>query len=199
MARIYIEGGGDAKDLKVRCREGFRKLLEGSGFVGRMPRLVACGSRHSAFGDFETAYGGYRGEYVALLVDSEAPVSDVEAPWAHLEARDGWRRPPGVHDDNALLMVSSMETWIAADPEAVRLQFGPNVRLHALPSAVDIESRTTDSVLAALKAATSNCASQYAKGPTSFAALGRTSSATLQRLPAFARMVRILESRLLPP
>lgn len=196
MARIYIEGGGDAKDLKVRCREGFRKLLEGSGFVGRMPRLVACGSRHSAFGDFETAYGGYRGEYVALLVDSEAPVSDVEAPWAHLEARDGWTRPSGAEDNNAFLMVSSMETWIAADPQAVQLQFGPHVRLSELPSVVAIEARTPASILAALKAATTHCPSPYVKGYISFAVLGRTSPGQLSQLPAFARMIRILGSRL---
>jgi hypothetical protein len=137
--------------------------------------LIACGSRQSAFGDFETAYAISTGEYVALLVDSEAPVLDNEAPWAHLEARDGWKRPLGTQEDNALLMVSSMETWIAADPQAVQLQFGPNVRLQALPKAVAIESRTTDSILAALKAATQHCPSHYAKGTTSFAVLGRVS------------------------
>ena len=25
---IYLEGGGDSKELHTRCREGFRKLLE---------------------------------------------------------------------------------------------------------------------------------------------------------------------------
>ena len=40
-ARIYLEGGGDSKDGKVRCREGFSKLLRKCGLSGRMPRLVA--------------------------------------------------------------------------------------------------------------------------------------------------------------
>jgi hypothetical protein len=50
-AYIYVEGGGagaDSKDVDIRCREGFRKLLENCGFEGRMPRLVklvaACGA-----------------------------------------------------------------------------------------------------------------------------------------------------------
>ena len=54
-ARLYIEGGGDSKQLHTRCREGFRKLLERCGFGGRMPRLVACGGRNSTFDDFSTA------------------------------------------------------------------------------------------------------------------------------------------------
>ena len=28
MSTIYLEGGGDSNQLKIRCREGFRKLLE---------------------------------------------------------------------------------------------------------------------------------------------------------------------------
>ena len=32
-ARIYLEGGGDSKDGKVRCREGFRKLLKKCGII----------------------------------------------------------------------------------------------------------------------------------------------------------------------
>ena len=46
--RIYVEGGGDAKDLRTRCREGFHKLLENAGFTGRVPRIVASGSRNEA-------------------------------------------------------------------------------------------------------------------------------------------------------
>ncbi len=38
-ATIFLEGGGDSKELHIRCREGFRQLLEKCGFKGRMPRL----------------------------------------------------------------------------------------------------------------------------------------------------------------
>ena len=48
-ARIYVEGGGDSKDARARCREGFSKLLKKCGFRGRLPRLVACGGRTASF------------------------------------------------------------------------------------------------------------------------------------------------------
>lgn len=34
-AKLFVEGGGDSKELQARCREGFKKLLENSGFAGR--------------------------------------------------------------------------------------------------------------------------------------------------------------------
>ena len=46
---IYLEGGGDSRDLLIRCQKGFRKLLERCGYAGRMPKLVACGGRGAAF------------------------------------------------------------------------------------------------------------------------------------------------------
>ena len=48
-AKIYIEGGGDSKELRIRCREGFRRLLDQCGFTGRMPKLIACGGRDATF------------------------------------------------------------------------------------------------------------------------------------------------------
>ena len=73
-ARIYLEGGGNRTEGKARCREGFRKLLERCGLSGRRPRLVARGSRNSAFDGFNTAQSDASGaEYVALLIDSEVP------------------------------------------------------------------------------------------------------------------------------
>ena len=69
-AYIYIEGGGagpNSKDVTIRCREGFRKLLENCGFAARMPRLIACGGRKAAFDAFETALNsGGPGEFLAL-------------------------------------------------------------------------------------------------------------------------------------
>lgn len=42
--KIYVEGGGDSKELKTRCRRGFSNFFEKAGLKGRMPRVVACGS-----------------------------------------------------------------------------------------------------------------------------------------------------------
>ena len=52
VSTIYLEGGGDSNQLKIRCREGFCKLLEKCGFARRMPKLVACGGRDAAFDRF---------------------------------------------------------------------------------------------------------------------------------------------------
>ena len=59
---LYIEGGGtgaDSKDADIRCREGFRKLLENCGFAAlkRMPRLFACGGRDAAYDAFNFGAG----------------------------------------------------------------------------------------------------------------------------------------------
>lgn len=49
MVKLYLEGGGDAAALKTACREGFAKFLGKAGMTGRMPRIVACGSRADAY------------------------------------------------------------------------------------------------------------------------------------------------------
>src|SRR5687768_3161162 len=109
---IYLEGGGDSKELRARCREGFRKLLDSCGYSGRMPRLIACGGRQATYQDFKIAHrkNGAR-EFVAMLVDSEDPVKDSEAPWAHLKNRDNWAKPAACHHEQVLLMSTCMETW----------------------------------------------------------------------------------------
>ena len=52
---IYVEGGGNASLLQSELRHGFKALFESAGFRGRLPRVVACGSRNDAFNDFKIA------------------------------------------------------------------------------------------------------------------------------------------------
>lgn len=197
-AYLYLEGGGDSKELHARCREGFRKLLERCGFARRMPRLVACGPRGAAYDAFITAHGGAAGgAYVALLVDSEDPVADVNDPWAHLLWRDGWVRPAGARDEQAFLMVTSMETWIACDRAALTARYGARLQTSALPSLANLESRPRAEVLRTLEHATRSAPRPYAKGAEAFALLARLDQRTLrQHLPSFARMVTILDREL---
>ena len=123
-ALIYLEGGGNRTEGNARCREGFRKLLERCGLSGRMPRLVASGSRNTAFDNFNTAHSNATGpEYVALLIDSEDRVSDIEETWEHLRRSDSWQKPRGAREDQVLLMTTCMETWIVADRTALREHF----------------------------------------------------------------------------
>ena len=197
-ARLYIEGGGDGKAGKSRCREGFRKLLKKCDLRGRMPSLIACGSRYSAYDKFKSAqeHGPTKG-YVALLIDSEEPLSNIDETWDHLMRRDRWQRPRGAQDDQVLLMTTCMETWIAADYDALRTHFGQGIQRSALPPADDLERRPRDEVLAKLMHATRDCLAPYEKGAKSFVVLGKLNPATLDScLPSFQRARRILNTKL---
>lgn len=198
-ARIYLEGGGDSKAGKIACQRGFRNLLEKCGLQDRMPRLVACGSRNSAYDDFRTAQenGAANSDYIALLVDSEEPVADINATWEHLRQRDGWTRPAGADNEQVLLMTTCMETWIVADRAALAAHYGQRLQDSALPATDNLERRRRGDVQSGLERATRNCSEPYAKGPHSFTVLGRLNPDTLEPLlPSFRRARRILAGRL---
>ena len=151
-AHLYIEGGASGKDSKeeqIRCREGFRKLIEKAGFKAdkKMPRLSACGGRACAFDDFKTAHANPKvGHYIAMLVDSEDPPADVEKTWEHLKRRDGWEKPAGAEDEQVLFMTTSMETWIVADRESLREHYGHELQVNALPPLANLEARGREEV-----------------------------------------------------
>jgi hypothetical protein len=200
-ATIYLEGGAsgtDSKDLQIRCREGFRKLLEKCDYKGRMPRLFACGSRGAAFDDFKTALAGQRpSDFVAMWIDSEDPLTDVEATWVHLNRRDNWTRPVGATDDQVLLMTTCMETLVAADRAGLRDHYGAKLQASALPPLHQLENRPRHEVQDKLVHATRNCTNAYAKGKRSFEVLAELRPATLaEHLPSFVRTLRILDQRL---
>lgn len=195
-AHLYIEGG-ESKEAQIRCREGFRKIIEKAGFLGKMPRLSACGGRGAAFDDFKTAYATCgAGDYVAMLVDSEDPPGDVEKTWDHLKIRDGWERPAGAADEQVLFMTTCMETWIVADRAVLREHYGHKLQENALPPLNDLENRNRHQVHEKLAHATRLCSNAYAKGIRSFEVLGKLNPSVLNFLPSFARMVRILTDKL---
>ena len=195
---IYLEGGGDSRDLQIRCREGFRKLLERCGYTGRMPKLVACGGRDAAFDDFKIALANAKkGDHVFLWIDSEDPMTDIEATWQHLQDRDGWKKPKGAKDDQVLLMTTCMETWIVADRATLTEHYGADLQESALPALNNLEGRARDAIQNALAHATRNCSNAYTKGKRSFQVLGRLDAATLSLyLPSFVRVRRILDASL---
>ena len=135
--KLYVEGGGDAASLKSACREGFANFLEKAGFKGKMPRIIACGSRRNAYESFCTALKN--GDKALLLVDSEEPISadlqrgdsslaDIRkqwAPWQHLAKRKGdeWEKPHDASDAQCHLMVQCMEAWLLADRETLKSFF----------------------------------------------------------------------------
>ena len=199
-AKLFVEGaaqGPNSKLLQSRCREGFRKLLEQCGFAGRLPQIVACGGRGTAYRDFSIAHANSGSRYVALLVDSEDPVADIEQTWAHLKARDNWDKPAGASDDEVLLMTTCMESWIASDREALRQHYGANLQENALPNLHGMEARHRHTVQDALAHATRNCKNAYEKGNRSFEVLEKLQPVELRKhLPSFARCERVLKAKL---
>ena len=194
--KLYVEGGGDSKELHSRCREGFRKLLEKSGFAGRMPRIVAGGGRGTTFDLFRTsALNSTPNEYPILLVDSEDPIPDPRTTsWEHLKVRDDWDRPHKMEDDQAQLMVTCMETWIMADLAALRTYFGARLNENPLLSTKDLEIRHRQAVQDSLVAATRNCSKTYTKGERSFEVLAELNPETLRaHLPHFVALITALE------
>ena len=186
--KLYVEGGGDSKEQHARCREGFRKLLEKSGFSGVMPRIVAGGGREVTFDQFKTAvHSAVPNDYPMLLVDSEEPVINTEgSAWDHLHAHDGWEQPGGTTDNQAHLMVTCMETWIMADRDALRVYFGRELRETVLFSPINLESRQRHAVQDALVMATRDCQKTYKKGKHSFEILAKLHPETLKNhLPHF--------------
>lgn len=197
-AHLYIEGG-ESKEDQIRCREGFRKLIEKLGFAAnkKMPRLSACGGRNSAFDDFKTAHGNSKeGDYIAMLIDSKYPVADGEKAWEHLKTRDNWDKPAGADDEQVLLMTTCMETWIVADRAALKAHYGHKLQENALPPLIDLENRNRKEVHDKLTQATRDCSNAYAKGKRSFEVVGVLNPSTLSSLPAFARMARVLKAKL---
>ena len=196
-ARLYIEGG-ESKEDQIRCREGFRKLLEQAGFAGRMPRLSACGGRGSVFDDFKTADAGRSaGDYVAMLVDSEDPVQDLEQTWEHLQRCSQWKRPAGAADEQVLFMTTCMETWIVADRAALREHYRQELQEIALPPLHDLESRDRHEVYNQLVHASRMCSNAYSKGKRSFEVLAKLDPAALRpSLSSFVRIERIWKDKL---
>ena len=196
---LCVEGGGDSRVLKIKCRAGFAALIDRASFTGRLPKIAACGSRDKAFERFRTEME--KGErFPMLLVDSEDLVKEAHSPnnpsgaWNHLHERDGWPRPKTANDDQAQLMVTTMETWLVADPTAVAKHF-PGMDEKKLPS-VDLESRSKDDILAALENTTSQSnKGKYKKGRDSFDLLANLNPEELKnKLPHFRRFVEALDA-----
>ena len=165
---IYVEGGGQTRALRQKCRQGFSEFFCKVGLGGRMPSVIASGSRQEAFKDFRTALrtAGER-DFIALLVDSEALVKFD--PWEHLKIWDKWDRPTDAADEQAHLMVQCMEAWFLSDRDKLAAYFGNSFNQNALPVRQDVENIAKSDVLNGLQNATRSCPKgKYDKGRHSF-------------------------------
>jgi Domain of unknown function (DUF4276) len=187
--RIYVEGGGDRKDLQTRCRDGFRKLIERIVPRRGQLKIVACGSRDAAFRSFKLATENPEADTTyLLLVDAEEVVARNRGPWKHLVARDPWERPAAATDDSVHLMAVMTETWLLADPLALAAYYGTGFRKNVLPQAADLEGVSKKDVMDALERATKGTAKKsYAKSQ-GWELVGKVSPEAIRtRCPRFGR------------
>ena len=142
--RIYIEGGGEGKELDEVFRRAWKRFFEAAG-VRRKPRVIRGGGRQHTFDAFRHRAARDTAEETSLLlVDGEGAVrSDV---WEHLHIRDGWVQPAGVSHRQAFLMVQVMETWFLADVDALQRCFGASFRRNALREWPQLEQVPKQSV-----------------------------------------------------
>ena len=202
--KIFVEGGGNNSESKAECRESFREFINKAGMKGNMPRIVACGSRNSAYEKYLKEVS--KGVEALLLVDSEQPVDDncqCGVPnnwllWDHLKKSSGdcWDKRRGESEENCHLMVECMECWILADRKTIKLFFGKGFRENALPSdKKPPESIGKAEALAGLKKATRDCVQKgsYSKGKHSFELLAQIDTAkVVASCPWVARFIDIL-------
>lgn len=189
-ATVYVEGGGNSKALRSECRKGFRQFFENAGLKGRMPSIVACGSRQTAFNDYVLAVakpGNNR--FCVLLVDSEGPVAEEDDSWAHVKKQDNWDRPQNAEDDGAHLMVQCMESWFLADKANLAAYFGQQFNANALPGNPNIEEIPKNDVLQRLRSASRQCAQKgaYDKGRDAFKILSGTDPSEVKGASPYAR------------
>ena len=188
---VCVEGGGDTNATQIECRKAFSTLLERAGFAGRMPQIIACGSRNNAFKVFKSELRGASERVAVLLVDSEDPVSEA-SPWAHLKIRDNWDQPANTTDAQVQLMTTCMETWISTDLEMLKSFFGQHLNVNKLLPIGNLEERPRDQVQAELTSATSGCRRDraYQKGERSFRVLGNANpNVLMQHSKYFKRFV----------
>ena len=190
--KLYVEGGGDSKELKTACRKGFRTFLERAGARGRMPHIIACGSRRNAYESFKTAHVLQDGEPM-LLVDAEDPVTAPGA-WEHLAGRDNWARPADATDEQCHLMVQVMESWFLADVDALASFYGNVFRKSSLPQNPNIEQVSKQDIDHGLTDATHDVTKgRYSKGKHSFELLAMLDPEKVRKASPYAeRLIRAL-------
>lgn len=206
--KIYIEGGGDGKDLISECRKGFISFFEKACPGVPHPKFIPCGTRASAYDDFCTAVS--KGEKALLLVDSEAPVNDMHQqgdsagwrPWLHLQVRDGWRMPDGACEMDCHLMVQSMESWFIADSAELQAFFGEGFNTNPLPKNIkNIEKIAKDDIYKSIDRAVMHCTtrgkSHYSKGDHSFKILLRINPNKVREASPWAeRFIHAVRSKM---
>jgi hypothetical protein len=195
--KIYIEGGGEGKDLDIRFREAWTKFFKSAGLAGHMPRPVRGKGRMNTFDLFPTAIKKSQpNELPLLLLDSEDGISTGKTVWQHLKDRDGFAMPNGATEKHAYLMVQVMETWLLADPESLQAYFGSKFKADKIPAWQELETQTKPNIYEVLEKATAACDKAYAKGKVSFEILGKLNpQKVIEKCPNAKRLLDFLAKK----
>ena len=184
--KVYVEDGGEGKSLKISLRKGFNQFLKRAGLELKMPNIVGCGSRDSAYNNFRNRLADNGGNAL-LLVDAEEPLKAPD-PWEHLSLRDQWHRPERATSDHCHLMVQTMESWFLADPDALKEYYGRGFREQALHGNPQVEKVLKGDVYERLKLATQGTKKGfYDKGKHSFEILEELDPSKVTSASPFAK------------
>lgn len=150
---IYMEGGSKGNATLRQGMEEFLQPLKEMARNKALPwKLVCCDPRNEAFQRFQAAVNNRDATVHGLLVDAEGPVN--QAPPCHLRDRDGWDLS-FTCENTVHLMVQTMETWIVADPAALKSYYGnKDFKAKGLPKARDLETVPKAAVESSLRTAT---------------------------------------------
>ncbi len=192
--KIYIEGGGEGKDLDSRFREDWTKFFQAAGLAGKMPRPVRGKGRKNTCDLFCTAIQNAKPEELPLLLlDREDAIADGHTVWQRLKTRDGWDKPVKADDRHAYLMVQLMETWFLADPDTLKAHFGKNFEQNKIPAWPNFEAISKPIIFETLAKATDG---QFAKGKVSFEVLSKTHPQKVaEKSPQAKRLLDFLQMR----
>ncbi|HOZ62659.1 MAG TPA: DUF4276 family protein [Smithellaceae bacterium] len=196
--KIYIEGGGEGKDLDSRFREAWSKFFKAAGLSGQMPRPVRGKGRLNTHDLFVTAFNARKAdELPLLLLDSEEALQDGHTVWQHLKARDNMEKPLQATEEHVYLMVQVMETWLLADPDALRRYFGSKCKIEKIPAWMNLEVIDKQRIFDTLQQITADCGVKvYAKGKVSFELLGTISPEKVkEKCPNAKRLLDFLAAK----